>query len=146
MRAAVAARAAFPRRRVVRIGHVLEAQDAGARLIILCNTNGGSLPEEIAAGVQAAKSVLEIPVGIHCHNDCDVAIANSLTAVAHGAVQVQGTINGVGERCGNANLMTVIPNLMLKMGYTTGVTPEKLTQLTAVSHFLDERLNRAHNT
>ncbi len=93
------------------------AADAGARLVVLCDTNGGSMPEEIAELTrQAVDAVREfgIGVGIHCHNDCDLAVANSLAAVDAGAVQVQGTINGFGERCGNANLISVIPNLALK--------------------------------
>jgi 2-isopropylmalate synthase len=90
------------------------AEDAGANIVVLCDTNGGSLPEKIAEFVEAARKALKIPVGIHCHNDCDVAIANSLTAVDHGAIQVQGTINGIGERCGNADLISVVANLALK--------------------------------
>ncbi|NBX04332.1 MAG: citramalate synthase, partial [Alphaproteobacteria bacterium] len=84
-------------------------------------------------------------LGVHCHNDTDAAVANSLAAVRAGVRQVQGTINGIGERCGNANLISIIPNLMLKMGFSTGVTKEKLTHLKHVSHMLDERLNRASN-
>ena len=97
------------------------AAEAGARLIVLCDTNGGSMPEEIADMTrQAVEAVREFGagVGIHCHNDCDLAVANSLAAVDAGAVQVQGTINGFGERCGNADLISVIPNLALKkQGY-----------------------------
>src|SRR5438270_7233658 len=76
------------------------AQAAGASVIILCDTNGGTLPEEIAAGVEQARRALQVALGIHCHNDCDVAVANTLAAVAEGATQVQGTVNGIGERCG----------------------------------------------
>ncbi len=90
------------------------AEEAGADLVVLCDTNGGSLPERIAEFVEAARKAISIPVGIHCHNDCDVAVANTLAAVDHGAIQVQGTINGVGERCGNADLISVIANLALK--------------------------------
>jgi 2-isopropylmalate synthase len=90
------------------------AQEAGASIVILCDTNGGSLPERIVRGVLAARQALRGPVGIHCHNDCDVAVANSLAAVAAGATQVQGTINGIGERCGNVDLISVIANLALK--------------------------------
>ena len=94
------------------------AQDAGAQIIVLCDTNGGRLPEEIAEFVEAARQALTIPVGIHCHNDSDVAIANSMAAVDRGAIHVQGTINGIGERCGNADLISVIANLALKkQGY-----------------------------
>src|SRR5947207_2003255 len=106
------------------------AQSAGARLVVLCDTNGGRLPEDIAEAVTAARQALDIPVGIHCHNDCDVAIANSLTAVASGAVQVQGTINGVGERCGNADLVSVVANLALKRQGFEVLLPGGLERLT----------------
>jgi 2-isopropylmalate synthase len=122
------------------------AFDAGARWIVLCDTNGGSLPfeiEEIAA--EAVKHIPGKNLGIHCHNDTDNAVANSLAAVRAGVRQVQGTINGIGERCGNANLISIIPNLMLKMGFATGISEEKLSLLTHLSHLLDERLNRASN-
>ncbi len=119
------------------------AHEAGARWVVLCDTNGGTLPHEIEAIVAAvAKAVPGTHLGIHCHNDTGNAVANSLAAVRAGARQVQGTINGLGERCGNADLTAVIPSLVLKMGIDCGVTPEKLTQLTAVSRMLDERLNR----
>jgi 2-isopropylmalate synthase len=122
------------------------AYDNGARWIVLCDTNGGSLPFEIEEIVaQVVKHIPGEALGIHCHNDTDNAVANSLAAVRAGVRQVQGTINGVGERCGNANLISVIPNLMLKMGMTTGVTREKLPYLTHVSRSLDERLNRSSN-
>ncbi|HUS40320.1 MAG TPA: citramalate synthase, partial [Pirellulales bacterium] len=93
------------------------AAEAGARIVVLCDTNGGSMPEEIAELTRAAINILEplnVAVGIHCHNDCELAVANSLAAVDAGAIQVQGTINGFGERCGNANLISVIANLALK--------------------------------
>src|SRR5262249_42559068 len=93
------------------------AQNAGATVVILCDTNGGTLPEEVAAAVDAVRRELRVPLGIHCHNDSDVAVANTLTAVAHGATQVQGTINGIGERCGNVDLVSVIANLGIKRGY-----------------------------
>ncbi|MCC7260327.1 MAG: citramalate synthase [Alphaproteobacteria bacterium] len=126
---------------------VKAAYEAGARWIVLCDTNGGSLPHEIGDIVRRVTT--EIPgshLGIHCHNDTENAVANSLAAVQAGVRQVQGTINGVGERCGNANLISLIPTLMLKLGYKTGVTPEKLTKLTHLSRMLDERLNRASNS
>ncbi len=119
---------------------LVAAQDAGARVIILCDTNGGSMPEEIAAGVQAARSVLKVPIGIHCHNDCDVAIANTLAAVRQGAVQVQGTINGIGERCGNADLISICANLGLKYGYEV-LQPESLEKLTELSRYIYEIAN-----
>ncbi len=116
------------------------ARDAGASVIILCDTNGGSLPEEIAAGVEQARRELDVPIGIHCHNDCDVGVANSLAAVAHGATQVQGTINGIGERCGNADLVSIIANLALKRGHEV-LRPGSLARLTEVSRFVYEVAN-----
>jgi 2-isopropylmalate synthase len=122
------------------------AYDNGARWIVLCDTNGGSLPFDVEKIVgEVTRHIPGANLGIHCHNDTESAVANSLAAVRAGARQVQGTINGVGERCGNANLISIIPNLVLKMGFITGVSKEKLSQLTHVSRFLDERLNRAPN-
>ncbi len=123
---------------------VKAAYEAGARWIVLCDTNGGTLPDEverIVGGV--AKTVPGDRLGIHTHNDTENAVANSLAAVRAGARQVQGTLNGLGERCGNANLVALIPTLMVKMGYATGVSEAGLARLTHVSRFLDERLNRA---
>src|SRR5260221_14264043 len=99
----------------------LEAARAGASWVVLCDTNGGSLPSEIRSGVEAIRSALgevdrPVRVGIHCHNDCELAVANTLEGVAAGADMVQGTINGYGERCGNANLLSVVANLLLKLG------------------------------
>jgi len=120
------------------------AHGAGARWIVLCDTNGGTLPHEIEGAVaEVAKTIPGEGLAIHCHNDTGNAVANSLAAVRAGARQVQGSLNGLGERCGNANLITVIPNLILKMGFATGISPSDLTRLTHVSHALDERLNRA---
>jgi 2-isopropylmalate synthase len=126
------------------------AYEAGARWVVLCDTNGGTLPEEIERIV--AEVVKLIPgdhLGIHVHNDTDNGVANSLAAVRAGARQIQGTLNGLGERCGNANLTSIIPTLMLKSDYAdrfeTGVTPEKLRTLTHASRILDEVLNRAPN-
>jgi 2-isopropylmalate synthase len=116
------------------------AQESGAEIIILCDTNGGSLPERIAEGVEAARRALSIPVGIHCHNDCDVAVANSLAAVAHGAVQVQGTINGIGERCGNVDLVSVIANLALKQGCEV-LRGDGVRRLTELSRYVYEIAN-----
>ena len=99
------------------IACIKAVDDAGVDLICLCDTNGGRLPWEIEEGVKAAASALRAPVGIHCHNDSEVAVANSIAAIRCGAVQVQGTINGLGERCGNANLVSIIGNLQLKLGY-----------------------------
>lgn len=119
---------------------VLAAQDAGASLIALCDTNGGRLPEEIAAAVEAVRRELKIPVGIHCHNDCDLAVANSLAAIDRGASQVQGTINGIGERCGNADLISVIANLAVKMGRDL-LQPGCLPRLTELSRYVYEIAN-----
>lgn len=117
---------------------------AGARWIVLCDTNGGVLPHEIERIVgDVARIIPGDRLGIHCHNDTENAVANSLAAVRAGARQVQGTLNGLGERCGNANLISIIPNLMIKMGFATGMTAQDLTHLTTVSRLLDERLNRA---
>ncbi len=120
------------------------AYEAGARWIVLCDTNGGTLPEEVERIVGAV--VDQIPgdrVGIHAHNDTENAVANSLAALRSGARHVQGTINGLGERCGNANLISLIPSLALKTDFVTGIDEAALRELTKVSHMLDERLNRA---
>jgi 2-isopropylmalate synthase len=123
---------------------VAAAREAGARWVVLCDTNGGTLPHEVERIVAAVTE--RVPgehLGIHCHNDTDNAVANSLAALRAGARQIQGTLNGLGERCGNANLVSLIPTLMLKLGCETGISRESLKQLTHVSHLLDERLNRA---
>ncbi|MEK9722188.1 MAG: citramalate synthase [Rhodospirillaceae bacterium] len=120
------------------------AIDNGARWVVLCDTNGGTLPHEVEEIVGAVCA--EIPgdkVAVHFHNDTGNAVANSLAGVRAGARQVQGTINGLGERCGNANLVSIIPTLILKMGYETAIGPGDLHKLTHVSRMLDERLNRA---
>jgi 2-isopropylmalate synthase len=116
------------------------AQDAGANVVILCDTNGGTLPEEIGERVDAVKRALRVEVGIHCHNDCDVAVANTLAAVAKGATQVQGTINGIGERCGNVDLVSVVANLALKRGQEV-LQPGSLGRLTELSRFVYEIAN-----
>jgi 2-isopropylmalate synthase len=123
---------------------VRAAADAGADLVCLCETNGGRLPHEVAAGVDAAKAVLACPIGIHCHNDSELAVANSLVAVQHGAVQVQGTINGIGERCGNANLCSVVANLQLKLGCKV-ISAAQLRHLRELSHFVYELANAEPN-
>ncbi|WP_142848282.1 citramalate synthase [Telmatospirillum sp. J64-1] len=125
---------------------IAAAYEAGARWVVLCDTNGGTLPHEVEDIVrQVTEIVPGSHLGIHCHNDTESAVANSLAAVRAGARQIQGTLNGLGERCGNANLISIIPNLMLKMGFETGVSANDLTRLTHVSRALDERLNRAPN-
>ena len=122
------------------------AADAGADWLVLCDTNGGTLPHEIFDIVTEVRSALpKAQLGVHCHNDTENAVANSLAAVRAGVRQVQGTLNGVGERCGNANLISIIPSLMLKMGFETGVKTSDLSKLTKLSRFLDERLNRPAN-
>jgi 2-isopropylmalate synthase len=117
------------------------AAAGGAELLVLCDTNGGSLPDEIGEIVRTVKKRLGVPLGIHCHNDGELAVANSLAAVASGAVQVQGTINGIGERCGNANLVSVMANLELKRGYRT-IGKVGIRKLTEVSRYVDAVLNR----
>jgi 2-isopropylmalate synthase len=119
------------------------AAQAGARLVALCDTNGGTLPEKIAERVRQAREALaefNVPVGIHCHNDCELAVANSLAAVDAGAVQVQGTINGVGERCGNVDLISVVGNLAFKKGYRV-LREQSLEHLTELSRFVYETAN-----
>jgi len=114
------------------------ATSAGARLLCLCDTNGGSLPDEIAEIIKAVKDTLpRMPVGVHLHNDGGVAVANAIRAVQHGATQVQGTINGVGERCGNLDLIPLIANLALKLDYDLLEGKESLKRLVAVSRFVD---------
>jgi len=126
------------------------AQEAGAEWLVLCDTNGGTLPQEIEAITRAVMAALSLHnqnsssagLGIHAHNDSGTAVANSLSAVTAGARMVQGTINGYGERCGNANLCTLIPNLQLKLGYGC-LTPEQLKQLTYTSRLVSEIVNLA---
>lgn len=126
------------------------AQAAGAEWLVLCDTNGGTLPTEIERVTQVVKTALGLGadspnqprLGIHAHNDSGTAVANSLMAVQAGATMVQGTINGYGERCGNANLCTLIPNLQLKLGYDC-IRPEQLTHLTSTSRLISEIVNLA---
>ena len=114
----------------------------GAERVVLCDTNGGALPHEVSAIVSHVRRELDIPLGIHAHNDSECAVANSLAAVQAGCTQVQGTINGYGERCGNANLCSIIPDLQLKLGYEC-LPPEKLVELYDLSHFVAEIANLA---
>jgi 2-isopropylmalate synthase len=118
--------------------------DAGVDLICLCDTNGGRLPWEIEEGVKAAASSVQAPIGIHCHNDSEVAVANSIAAIRCGAVQVQGTINGLGERCGNANLVSIIGDLQLKLGYNC-VPQAKLKTLQETAMLVYELANITPN-
>ncbi|MDP2731084.1 MAG: citramalate synthase, partial [Dehalococcoidales bacterium] len=116
------------------------AAEAGAGCLVLCDTNGGTLPTEIRGAVEAVRKQTTLSLGIHAHNDAGLAVANTLAAVSAGVTQVQGTINGFGERCGNANFCSIIPNLKLKMGIDC-VTDEQLAKLTEVSHYISEVAN-----
>jgi 2-isopropylmalate synthase len=120
------------------------AAEAGAAVLCLCDTRGGSVPGWIGEVTRAARTAVPTPLGIHCHNDGELAVANTLAAVEAGARQVQGTINGFGERCGNANLCSVVAGLQLKLGYTC-VPPESLATLQTLAHFVDELANRVPN-
>ncbi len=118
------------------------AADAGAERIVLCDTNGGSLPPQIRVAMAVVNEALGgIALGIHCHDDSGCAVANTLTAVEGGATQVQGTINGIGERVGNANLVTIVADLQLKLGHEL-LSSEQLARLTETAHLVDELLNR----
>ena len=119
------------------------AQNAGADCIIPCDTNGGSLPGDITMIFDAIMKVIQTPLGIHAHNDSDCAVANSIVAIESGASQVQGTINGLGERCGNANLCSVIPDLQIKLGMQC-ISPERLKRLRDVARFVNEIANVRH--
>ncbi len=126
------------------------AHEEGARWVVLCDTNGGTLPHEVEAIVrEVVKVVPGDHVGIHAHNDTEQAVANSFAAVRAGARQIQGTLNGLGERCGNANLVSIIPTLKLKPEFADkfeiGVSDDQLKLLARASHQLDDRLNRAPN-
>jgi len=119
---------------------LLAAQEAGAKIICLCDTNGGALTSEVSRIVLEIKGRIKVSLGIHCHNDAGLAVANSLAAVEAGCDMVQGTINGIGERCGNADLIAIIANLKLKMGIDC-IADDKLKELTHVSHFVSEMSN-----
>lgn len=123
------------------IGH---AAKAGAECVILCDTNGGTLPQQIVSAVKDARKTISVPLGIHAHNDAELAVANSLAAVEAGAVQIQGTMNGYGERCGNANLCSIIPNLKLKMGVDC-ISDEQLSKLSSISRYVSELANLPHS-
>ena len=127
-----------------------QAYDSGARWVVLCDTNGGTLPSEIGEIVSKVSKIIPGKnLGIHAHNDTENAVANSLTAILAGARQIQGTINGLGERCGNANLISLIPTLFLKKTFSDkfeiNIKKDKLSALTECSRFLDETLNRKSN-
>lgn len=116
------------------------AKEAGADVLCLCDTNGGTLTHRLAEIVSIVRERFDGVLGIHCHNDCDLAVANTMAAVDQGVTHVQGCMNGYGERCGNANLSSVIANLEAKLGHST-IGPEKLTSLTSVAHYIAELAN-----
>src|SRR5439155_11901086 len=120
------------------------AEKAGADVVVLCDTNGGSLPEEIADITRTARAALKVRIGIHTHDDVGLGVANALAAIAAGATHVQGTINGYGERTGNCNLTSVIPDLHFKL-HKTSVPEESLARLTELSQFVDETANLRPN-
>jgi 2-isopropylmalate synthase len=117
------------------------AAEGGAEWLVLCDTNGGVMMEDVACAVEDVLLSFDVPIGVHCHNDSDLAVANSLIAVERGATMVQGTINGIGERCGNANLCSIMAGLALKMEYELNV--KDMSQLTALSTFVSETANLA---
>jgi 2-isopropylmalate synthase len=126
---------------------LVTAAEAGATWVVLCDTNGGSLPTRVAEAVRVVRSRLpeRVGLGIHTHNDGELAVANTLAAIDAGATQVQGTINGYGERTGNANLCSIVPNLQLKLGYRC-LEDDQLRQLTDLSHYVAEVANLAHDS
>ena len=116
------------------------ASEAGAECLVLCDTNGGTMSGEITSACDAARKAIGTPLGIHAHNDAELAVANTLAAIQAGAIQAQGTINGYGERCGNANLCSIIPALKLKMGIDC-ISDEQLARLSEVAHYVSEIAN-----
>jgi 2-isopropylmalate synthase len=120
------------------------AAEAGAENVTLCDTNGSSLPSQVAEATQRVADELDVQVGIHTHDDAGCGVANSIVAVERGARLVQGTMNGYGERCGNANLVSIVPGLQLKVGYDC-IDPERLARLTEVAHLVDELCNVSPN-
>ncbi len=120
------------------------AADAGATVLCLCDTNGGTFPDEVSEITKKVVKRFGVQVGIHCHNDCEMAVANSVAAVQAGATQVQGTINGIGERCGNANLCAIIPNLQLKLGLNC-IPQANMAELTSTARYVNEIANMPFN-
>jgi 2-isopropylmalate synthase len=120
------------------------AAEAGADCLCLCDTNGGTFPDVIFEVTKKVAGQFQTPIGIHCHNDCEMAVANSVMAVQAGATQVQGTINGIGERCGNANLCSIIPDLQLKLGFEC-IPPQNMATLTTVARAVSDIANMPHN-
>jgi 2-isopropylmalate synthase len=131
---------AYKRNKGYAMKTLASAWDAGAEVLVLCDTNGGAMPYEVQGVIAGVKEELDAPLGIHTHNDAEMAVANTIVAVKMGAVQVHGTINGYGERCGNANLCSVIPNLKLKLGIQC-ISDEQLKKLTEVSRYVSEIAN-----
>ena len=123
---------------------LMAAQEAKADWIVLCDTNGGTFPDEVQSVIKEVKEKINIPLGIHVHNDSEMAVANTILAVKEGVAMVHGTINGYGERCGNANLCSIIPNLKLKMGIDC-ITDDQLKKITEVSRFVSELANLPHH-
>ncbi|MBN2341358.1 MAG: citramalate synthase [Deltaproteobacteria bacterium] len=121
------------------------AADGGASRLVLCDTNGGCLPAEVSEIVADVCSKMSVAVGIHSHNDGELAVANALAAIDAGAVHAHGTINGIGERCGNCNLCSLLPNLVLKKNLDIGKVAENIKKLTSLSHFFDEMTNQIPN-
>jgi 2-isopropylmalate synthase len=119
---------------------LLAAEEARADVLVLCDTNGGTLPKEVEQIIERVKRCVKAPLGIHAHNDAEMAVANTIVAVQLGCTHVQGTINGYGERCGNANLCSILPTLVLKLGIEC-IEPERLKRLTEVSRFVAEVAN-----
>jgi len=126
------------------ISAIKAASEAGADWIVLCETNGGAFPDEITEIVSEVRKHTDTKIGIHCHNDTGMAVANSVMGVIAGAEQVQGTMNGIGERCGNANLCTIIPNLQLKRGYSC-IPDENISGITMLARYVSELANTAHD-
>ncbi len=120
------------------------AANAGADVLCLCDTNGGTFPDDVSAITKIVVSRFNVQVGIHCHNDCEMAVANSIAAVQAGATQVQGTVNGIGERCGNANLCAIIPNLQLKLGMQC-IPAHNMAELTSAARYVNEIANMPFN-
>jgi 2-isopropylmalate synthase len=123
---------------------IIAAQEGGADWIVFCDTNGGTLPSEVISIIEKIKPYINVKMGIHTHNDSELAVANSLVAVEAGVTMVQGTINGFGERCGNANLCSIIPNLILKLNKNCLNGLESLKKITKLSRFVNEILNKRH--
>lgn len=136
---------AYKANREYALGCLLAAQKAQAKAIVLCDTNGGALPSEISDIIREVRPKINILLGIHCHNDADLAVANSIAAVGEGADMVQGTINGYGERCGNADLISIIANLKFKLGIEC-IHEDRLKELTHISHFVSEVSNMKQRT